>query len=396
MMKAEAVEGSTLTKSLPGGWHWVRLRDVCEPNTGNRNPQQEPDKPFSYVDISSVDNAVKRITTPKVLLGKAAPSRARKIIHAGDVIVSTTRPNLNAVALIDSKLDDQICSTGFCVLRAKENLDPVYLFMYVQSSGFVNSLSNLVKGALYPAVTDTQVHDQFIPLPPISEQCRIAAILTEQMAAINKIREAVETQIGLITSLIDSYLRESLSDSNARSLLLNDCLTEVARGVGENWEDYRVIGATRSGMAPAKASVGKSPERYKLVDKGTIFYNPMRILIGSIGMVDEDDEPGITSPDYVVFKTQSGIVHPRWFYYWLRSSFGAAFIKTLARGAVRERILFQRLAKAEILLPSWDTQVKVAEKLSAIAQLKQSLEEQLTATNDLPEKLLHRAFNREI
>jgi type I restriction enzyme S subunit len=54
---------------------------------------------------------------------------------------------------------------------------------------------------------------------------------------------------------------------------------------------------TRSGLAPARERPGKHAERYN----GTVFYNPMRILIGSIAFVDDDDEPGITSPDYVVF-----------------------------------------------------------------------------------------------
>lgn len=58
---------------------------------------------------------------------------------------------------------------------------------------------------------------------------------------------------------------------------------------------------TRSGLAPARERPGKHAERYKPVTAGTVFYNPMRILIGSIAFVDDDDEPGITSPDYVVF-----------------------------------------------------------------------------------------------
>ena len=61
----------------------------------------------------------------------------------------------------------------------------------------------------------------------------------------------------------------------------------------------------------------------------------MRIIIGSIAFVDDDDEPGITSPDYVVLKGKEGLVDSRWFYYWLRSPFGERCIQSLARGAVR-------------------------------------------------------------
>ena len=97
--------------------------------------------------------------------------------------------------------------------------------------------------------------------------------------------------------------------SSLRRGKLTDCLSEVAEGVGLSWKSYRVLGATREGLALAKEPVGKKPERYKLVEPGTIFYNPMRILIGSIAFVDENEEPGITSPDYVVFKTKPGVIH---------------------------------------------------------------------------------------
>jgi len=109
-------------------------------------------------------------------------------------------------------------------------------------------------------------------------------------------------------------------------------------------------------------------------------------------MLDEGDEPGITSPDYVVFKSKEGIIHPRWFYYWFRSPYGEAFIKTLARGAVRERMLFNRLSNGKVDLPSWSVQYQVAEKLLEVKTLRQSLETQLAEINRLPSALLREAF----
>lgn len=137
---------------LPAGWRWARLGEVCHGNPGKRNPRLTPETPFLYVDITGVDNRKKRIIEMKEIIGRDAPSRARQVIRSGDVIVSTTRPNLNAVALVPTELNEQICSTGFCVLRAIEDLDRNYLFAFVRSEEFVKNLSNLVKGALYPAV----------------------------------------------------------------------------------------------------------------------------------------------------------------------------------------------------------------------------------------------------
>lgn len=157
---------------------FVKLREVVVGKTGTKNPAMAPDVEFTYVDVAGVDNLAKRISEPRVLLGANAPSRARKLIRAGDVIVSTIRPNLNAVAQVPNSLDGQVASTGFCVLRPTDKVLPAYLFYFVCSSSFVASLCGLVAGALYPAVTDNQVLDQLIPLPPIAEQQRIVDFLS--------------------------------------------------------------------------------------------------------------------------------------------------------------------------------------------------------------------------
>jgi restriction endonuclease S subunit len=152
------------------------------------------------------------------------------------------------------------------------------------------------------------------------------------------------------------------------------------------------VGATREGLAPAKEGVGKDPERYKLVEPGTVFYNPMRILLGSIALLDEGHEPGITSPDYVVFKTKCGFIHPRWLYYWLRSQDGATFIRTLTRGAVRERMLFRRLAAAEIEAPPYEQQLNFALAIQAVERARGAAEAQLNAANALPAAYLRAVF----
>jgi type I restriction enzyme S subunit len=189
------------------------------------------------------------------------------------------------------------------------------LWMGAQRGEFVESHAKTTIAHL-PAVRLTQLP---IGLPDIKEQRRIASILNERMQAIEQARAAAEEQLEASITLVRSYLRESLSSTPTKRMPLNVCLQEITAGVGVSWKNHPVIGATRAGLAPAKEPVGKKPERYKLVDERTIFYNPMRILLGSIAMVDEGDEPGITSPDYVVFKTMPGILHWRWFYYWFRS-----------------------------------------------------------------------------
>ncbi len=143
------------------------------------NPQLLGRADFWYVDITSIDRQSKTIVEPKLLKIEDAPSRARKLISSNDILVSTVRPNLNAVAKVPEHLDNQIASTGFCVLRPdKQNLTSEYLFAIVQSKYFIDYLVQNETGANYPAVSDGIVLDTPIPVPPFplqEEFARVAA-----------------------------------------------------------------------------------------------------------------------------------------------------------------------------------------------------------------------------
>lgn len=229
--------------------------------------------------------------------------------------------------------------------------------------------------------------------PPIAEQRRIAAHLKEQLAAVDTARTAVAAQQTEVTNLANAYIRASLANGATRRVRLGELLDEVKTGIGAAWRDYPVLGATRAGLAPAKEPVGKSPERYKPVRHGTVFYNPMRILIGSIAMVDLDDAPGITSPDYVAVTCRPGRLDYRWFYYWLRSPMGERYIASLARGAVRERMLFNRLVEGELEIPDWETQRKTSQALAELSPLRATLDQRLAEIEKLPSRLLAQAFD---
>lgn len=177
---------------------------------------------------------------------------------------------------------------------------------------------------------------------------------------------------------------------------LGDALVEVKLGIGARWKDYPVYGATVNGIAPAKELPGKHPEKYKPVTSGTIFYNPMRILIGSVAYVHEATPDGITSPDYVVFRGKEGIVDSHYFYYWLRSHLGHECILSLARGAVRERMLFARLAEADVDLPDYEVQRKYS-KILLMAQsetdaIRSSIKVQLDDLANLPHRIVAASY----
>ena len=195
---------------VPHGWRQSVLGDVCE-KTATTDPRKTPKEHFVYIDISSIDRTQKRVMNPTEMTGENAPSRARKIVKKEDVLVATTRPNLNAVALIPESLDGQICSTGFCVLRSSKLITSEFLFYFVQTKVFIESVSDLVKGALYPAVTDKQIFAQQIYIPPIPEQKRLVSTLNAKMATTQKALTAAQAELEAITALPSALLRKAFS-----------------------------------------------------------------------------------------------------------------------------------------------------------------------------------------
>jgi type I restriction enzyme S subunit len=192
---------------LPKGWVYARIGDVAA-KTVQRVPHEKDE--FIYVDIGSIDRNLKIISEPQTLLGKDAPSRARKIINTGDILVSLTRPNLNAVALIEQEFDNQIASTGFEVIKPIL-VDSRYIFAIVRSNEFIDAISKKVQGALYPAAKSDDVRQYEFLLPPLAEQHQIAAKLDELMAQVDSIKTRLDTIPKILKRFRQSVLAAAVS-----------------------------------------------------------------------------------------------------------------------------------------------------------------------------------------
>ena len=171
-------------EQLPNEWQEVTLRSVCEP-THVWNPQRAPRDEFWYVDVSAVSRDSYAIRAPQRVKAAEAPSRARKIIQAGDAIFATVRPTLRRVAFVDKQFANQIASTAFCIVRADRQQAIPHFLYYVLLTDFLNEeIAKFESGASYPAVNDKDILDRAIPLPPKPEQEKIAATLWKVQRAI--------------------------------------------------------------------------------------------------------------------------------------------------------------------------------------------------------------------
>ncbi|MGV6476491.1 restriction endonuclease subunit S [Azotobacter vinelandii] len=229
--------------------------------------QTGPTSDFVYVDISSIDRETKKITEAKALTLSQAPSRAKQLLRTGDVLVSMTRPNLNAVALVPEQLDGAIGSTGFRVLRSRW-LRPEFLLRLVQSQRFVDEMSALVQGALYPAVRPKDIAAFTFAFETPVQQARIVAKLEELLSDLDTgVAElkAAQKKLGqyrqsLLKAAVEGALtaewRANNTPSETGAQLLQRILTERRA----RWEAKQLAKFAEQGKTPPKDWQKKYPE----------------------------------------------------------------------------------------------------------------------------------------
>ena len=161
------------------------------------------------MDITNVSNTTYKIIGWNLIKGKNAPLRARRLIKSGDVIFATTRPYLKNIAIVPDELDNQICSTGFCVIRANKKLViPEWIFYNLLNDNFIARLISKMRGISYPAVSDRDILNEKIPLPPLEEQRKIAEYLQNLQEKILKLKEHHKQILSLLEELKSSILNK--------------------------------------------------------------------------------------------------------------------------------------------------------------------------------------------
>ena len=189
---------------IPLHWEVRRLKGMSSCNDESLSNNINPSTEIDYVEISDV-NAHDGITGCTRYAFSDAPSRARRITRKGDVIVSTVRTYLKAVALI--KEDNLIVSTGFAVLRAKD-CNEAYLSYALRTEGFVDEVATRSIGISYPAISTDQIGAISLPLPPLSEQEEIVAYLDEKTAKIDLLIDKELQQIDHIKDLKQTLIAD--------------------------------------------------------------------------------------------------------------------------------------------------------------------------------------------
>ena len=129
----------------------MRLKDGASVNLRSLDDATREDYTFKYIDISSVSFEDGIALGEDIIFGQA-PSRARRIVKKGDVLISTVRTYLRAIADIDWDAENVIASTGFAVYTPNQKINPRFLAYSAKSTDVINQICANSKGVSYPAI----------------------------------------------------------------------------------------------------------------------------------------------------------------------------------------------------------------------------------------------------
>ena len=179
-------------------------------NEETKNPKLLNEEYFTYVDIDAVENATGKICFHKQVESQKAPSRARRIAKSKSVLISTVRPYLKAFAYIENEFENTIYSTGFAIIRSK-NEDKFlskylyYLFMY--NENLMDQMKAAMPKGQYPSINDKDIRNFTIPIPLIEEQEKIVSQIEKLEKQIAEAQSIIDNSKQQKQEILDKYLK---------------------------------------------------------------------------------------------------------------------------------------------------------------------------------------------
>ncbi|EHZ2725412.1 restriction endonuclease subunit S [Vibrio parahaemolyticus] len=221
-------------EAVPMHWSSKPLKFMCTCNDEVINESADADYEIEYVDISSV-SAVQGISkTEKVMFGKS-PSRARRVVRDGDVIVSTVRTYLEAIAPIINPPQNMIVSTGFAVIRPNQYLDKGFASYCLRAKGFIREVVARSVGVSYPAINASDLVEIKVPSLPKSEQQKIANFLDHETAKIDTLIAKQEKLIELLKEKRQAVISHAVTKGLNPDAPMKDSGVEWLGDVPEHW-----------------------------------------------------------------------------------------------------------------------------------------------------------------
>jgi type I restriction enzyme S subunit len=196
---------------LPVDWDLVCIRDIADVNNCSLPNSTDPDYELFYVDLSAVKEGIVDFPHTHIRFGEA-PSRARRIVVSGDVIMATVRPNLKGFALADFDTTDTVCSTGFALISPHCKSDSRFIYENLYSDLVSQQIHGLLVGSNYPAINSSDLENMHLFYPTDKDEreqiSKVLAGIGNEIQNLNLYLQALQEQKrGLMQKLLTGQIR---------------------------------------------------------------------------------------------------------------------------------------------------------------------------------------------
>ncbi|MFM5840365.1 MULTISPECIES: restriction endonuclease subunit S [Aeromonas] len=232
------VSGVEWLQLCPSSWETKALKYIVSCNDEVLSESTDPDMEFEYIDIGGVSSS-EGITRTESMRFSGSPSRARRIVRQGDIIVSTVRTYLEAIAPISLEFDGKIASTGFAVLRPKYLLSGFAQYA-LRARHFIDSVVARSTGVSYPAINSSELIDIKIVVPSWKEQQTIAAFLDYETARIDRLITLQQRLIELLKEKRQAVISHAVTKGLNPDAPMKDSGVEWLGQIPDHWLSNRV------------------------------------------------------------------------------------------------------------------------------------------------------------
>lgn len=375
---------------IPGDWEVKHFEDIADIDKESLSSSIPKDYEFDYISLSDVDSDDFKIETTRQVFA-SAPSRARRIVKRGDILMSTVRPNLQGFSLIRNEVKDLIASTGFAVITAN-NCSNEFLFQYLFSSGIERQFYQLLVGSNYPAINSSDVRKLKIPLPPLPEQKAIAQVLNTADATIHTTEKLIAQKElrkkWLMQQLLTGKKRLKGFDGGWKEHSYEKILKVVKRNF--DWDEnelYKLISVRRrsGGIFYREALYGHQilVKTLRTANEGDFLFSKMQILHGASALVTKEFDGAKISGSYIAVVPKDKKQLSMEFFQWYSQTpyfYHQTYISSYGVHIEKMTFDFDTFLQLEMKLPSIEEQ-------TAIAQVLQAADKEISLLKAKAEKL---------
>lgn len=176
---------------IKSGYEAKILKEVVKISNKKIDPSNNSTKLFNYIELANINPSTGEIEEVNQVVGHEAPSRARMLVKAGDVLVSSLSGSIDNVGLVPEELDGAVASTGFFVIRSDTFL-PEFLFLIFRSNLIKLQLEEKAAGAIMSAVPKTTFGDLLITTISEEKQKPISNLIKQSFALRKEAKELLE------------------------------------------------------------------------------------------------------------------------------------------------------------------------------------------------------------